>query len=60
MKNARFSLLLARAKLSQSEAAHLLELTDRTLRRYVAGTSPVPRVVVLALLYLGEHAAAAD
>ena len=29
-----------------------LELGDRTVRRYVAGDSPIPRVVELAVIYL--------
>jgi hypothetical protein len=37
------------AELSQSEAARELELDPRTLRRYVAGDLPIPKVVELAL-----------
>lgn len=37
------------AELSQSEAARGLELDPRTVRRYVAGDLPIPKVVELAL-----------
>lgn len=45
--------LLKEAGLGQSEAARLLEVNPRTMRRYVAGF-PLPRTVELALRYLAS------
>jgi transcriptional regulator with XRE-family HTH domain len=47
--------LLDNAGLSQSEAARRLGISARNMRRYVAGDSPVPRAIELALRYLIEH-----
>jgi transcriptional regulator with XRE-family HTH domain len=44
--------LLEKAGLTQTGAARLIGLTDRTMRRYVSGETPVPRVVICALLYV--------
>ena len=44
--------LLEKAGLTQAEAARLIGVTDRTMRRYVSGATRVPRVVVCALLYV--------
>jgi predicted transcriptional regulator len=44
--------LLEKAGLTQTEAARLIGVTDRTMRRYVSGATRVPRVVVCALLYV--------
>ena len=44
--------LLDRAGLSQRGAAKALEINERTMRKYVAGESKVPKTVELALLYL--------
>ena len=44
--------LLDKAGLTQTEAARLVGLTDRTMRRYASGETKVPRVVVCALLYV--------
>ena len=44
--------LLTRAGLSQRGAARELGIDERTMRRYVAGDLPVPRVVELALTAL--------
>ncbi len=41
--------LLGAAGLSQRAAARALGINERTMRRYVSGDSPVPRVIVLAL-----------
>lgn len=41
--------LLADAGLSQRGAARALDLDERTMRRYCAGDTPVPKVVWLAL-----------
>lgn len=44
--------LLEKAGLTQTEAARLIGVTDRTMRRYVSGATQVPRVVICALLYV--------
>ena len=44
--------LLQKSGLTQTEAARLIGLTDRTMRRYVSGETKVPRVVICALLYV--------
>jgi len=46
--------LLKRAHLGQAEAAEVLEISNRDMRRYAAGEKPVPRVVILALERLVE------
>lgn len=43
---------LAKAGLSQRGAAKRLELNERTMRRYVAGDQPIPRVVEYAVYWL--------
>lgn len=43
---------LKSAGLTQSGAARELGISDRNMRRYVAGDLPVPRVVELALRYI--------
>ena len=48
----QFRRLLDKAGLTQVEAGRLIGVTDRTMRRYVSGATPVPRVVVCALLYV--------
>jgi len=55
VKTAAFIALLERTGLTPAAAARALEISDRTMRRYFAGSSPVPRAVELALLYLVEH-----
>jgi plasmid maintenance system antidote protein VapI len=45
---------LAEAGLSQRGAARLLEIDERTMRRYCAGEYPVPKVVWLALERLAD------
>jgi hypothetical protein len=47
--SARINELLKCAHLGQSEAARVLEISDRDMRRYACGEKPVPRVVILAL-----------
>jgi len=47
--------LLDRAKLSQRGAAKVLGINERTMRKYVAGESKIPKVVELALLCLAMH-----
>jgi plasmid maintenance system antidote protein VapI len=44
--------LLDRIGLSQRGAAKALEINERTMRKYCAGDSPVPKPVELAILYL--------
>ncbi len=46
---ARLLELLADAGLSQRAAARELEINERTMRRYCAGDSPVPWIVLLAV-----------
>ena len=48
----KFRQLLETASLTQTEAARLIGMTDRQMRRYVAGDAPVPRVVIYALRYV--------
>jgi hypothetical protein len=38
--------------LTQSALATALDISDRTMRRYIAGDAPIPRVVELAIEYL--------
>ena len=47
--------LLARAKVSQRSAAAILQINERTMRRYIAGDQPTPRVVQFALLFLAAN-----
>lgn len=35
--------------LTQTSLAAALDISDRTMRRYVAGTAPIPRVVNMAI-----------
>lgn len=46
---------LSVAGLSQRGAAKILEIDERTMRYYCAGTHPVPRAVQFALYYLVLH-----
>jgi DNA-binding XRE family transcriptional regulator len=43
---------IERAGLSQRGAAKALEINERTMRKYVAGDSKIPKTVELAMLYL--------
>jgi transcriptional regulator with XRE-family HTH domain len=43
---------IASLGLTQSSLAARLDLSPRTLRRYVAGTAPIPRVVEIAIEHL--------
>jgi hypothetical protein len=47
--------VLAKAALSQRGAAKLLEINERTMRRYIAGDMPIPRVVEYALLWISSQ-----
>jgi len=40
--------------ISQREAAECLDINERTVRRYLAGDAPIPRIVELAAKYLWE------
>jgi hypothetical protein len=44
--------LLDNAELSQRGTARELEINERTMRRYVSGDQPIPRVVEFAVLHL--------
>ena len=55
MHSLQFRKLLEKAGLTQVEAARLIDVTDRTMRRYVSGETPVPRVVIYALLHVIEQ-----
>lgn len=48
----QFRRTLEKAGRSQRAVAQALEINERTVRRYVAGDQPVPRVVEFALLWL--------
>jgi transcriptional regulator with XRE-family HTH domain len=39
-------------QLSQRELAELLDVAERTVRRWIAGSIPVPRAIDYALRYL--------
>jgi hypothetical protein len=43
------------AGLSQRGAARELDISERTMRRYIAGDLPVPRVVEFALRWLASQ-----
>jgi transcriptional regulator with XRE-family HTH domain len=55
MKPHQVRALLQSAGLTQAEAGHLIDITDRQMRRYVSGETKVPRVVMLALLHVIEQ-----
>jgi len=42
-------------KISQRQLARNLNLTERTVRHYCAGSYSIPRPVILAVRYLMEH-----
>jgi transcriptional regulator with XRE-family HTH domain len=47
--------LLKAAGLSQRGAAKLLEIDERTMRRYCAGSQAVPKRVEYALMYVAQR-----
>lgn len=47
--------LLDRAGLSQRGTAKLLGINERTMRRYCAGDSAIPRTVEYAVLWVAER-----
>jgi hypothetical protein len=50
--------VLARAALSQRGAAKLLEINERTMRRYISGEQPIPRIVEYALMWISYRTGA--
>jgi plasmid maintenance system antidote protein VapI len=58
MTAAQLQKLLDRAGLSQRGAAKALEIHERTMRKYCAGDSPIPKTVELAIICLCSHAKA--
>ena len=50
MTPTQFRQLLAKAELTHVQAAAVLEVTDRTLRRYTSGSTPVPKMAVWTIL----------
>jgi hypothetical protein len=48
----QFKKLLETAEISQAEAARLIDVTERQMRRYLSGETPIPRVVVYAVLHV--------
>jgi predicted transcriptional regulator len=50
---------LTQLQLSQRGAAKLMGISERMMRYYCAGTTPVPRVIFLALERLADIAACA-
>lgn len=44
--------MLKRAGLSQRGLAKELEINERTMRRYVSGEQPIPKVVEYAILHV--------
>jgi len=55
MTSKELNRLLAAIELSQRSAARLIGINERTMRRYCAGESRIPRVVELALTCLVQH-----
>jgi transcriptional regulator with XRE-family HTH domain len=54
MTAAQLKRALRDAGLSQRGAAKRLEINERTMRRYVSGEQPIPRVVEYALYWLAS------
>lgn len=52
MTAAQLQKLLDQSGLSQRGAAKELDISERNMRRYIAGDLPVPRVVEYALRWL--------
>jgi len=55
---AQFKRLLDNAAVTQRAAAQALEIHERTVRKFVAGDSVVPRTVELAAKYLWDKSRA--
>lgn len=58
MNPREFRDLIDRAGLSQSEVARQLQISDRTVRRYLAARGQVPTLVVRAVMHLIAERAA--
>jgi len=58
MNPREFRELIDRAGLSQSEVARQLQISDRTIRRYLASRGQVPTLVVRAVMHLIAERAA--
>lgn len=52
MTAAQLAKLLDRAGQSQRGAAKAIDINERTMRKYIAGVSPVPRTVEYALRWV--------
>lgn len=48
-------LLLQNEGISQTELARMLGIADRTVRRYIKGDLPMPRMFQLAVICVIEH-----
>ena len=59
MTAAQLKRALAKATLSQRGAAKLLEINERTMRRYISGEQPIPRVVEYAVSWI-THQSSGD
>lgn len=55
MKAKELKMLLKAEGLSQRKLAKMLGLNERTVRRYVAGDLPMPKVVQLAVTCIMDH-----
>jgi DNA-binding transcriptional regulator YiaG len=54
MTPTKFRNLLAKSGLNQQQAAEVLQVTDRTMRRWVSGETPVPKMAVWTILRYTE------
>jgi transcriptional regulator with XRE-family HTH domain len=52
--------MLKREGFTQSQAAQLIGISDRQMRRYVASRTPIPKVVECALRYVSQVALEAE
>lgn len=59
MTGAQLQKLLDRAGLSQRGAAKAIEINERTMRKYIAGESEIPRTVEYALRWVVHSAVSA-
>jgi hypothetical protein len=60
MTGAQLQRLLDKMGESQVGMAKRLGISDRNMRRYVAGELPVPRVVEIAVRCMAEHMSPVD
>ena len=47
--------ILEVAEISQRRMAKLIEIHERSMRRFTAGVVPIPKTVELAVRYMCEH-----